>query len=100
MKLSKRTVWRYLAILIVLLLAAGLAAPYLSADRFGRQIRQSLEQALGRTVEIGGVHLNLFNGPGFSVSGVVIQEDPAVSLEPFAYIASLEARVSFARLWT
>ena len=71
-----------------LLLAAGLAAPYLSADRFGERLRSSLERALGgnRRVEIGKVHFSLFKGPGFSVDSVIIHEDPAIGQEPVAYI--------------
>ena len=48
----------------------------------------------------GEVRLDLFNGPGFSVDKVVVHEDPAVGLEPFAYVESIEARVSFASFWT
>jgi hypothetical protein len=42
---------------LALLLAAGVAAPYLSADRYGERLRLSLERALGgnRRVELGKV---------------------------------------------
>ena len=71
-----------------LLLAAGLAAPYVNADRYGERLRTSLERALGgnRRVEIGKVHFSLFQGPAFSVDSVVIHEDPAIGAEPIAYI--------------
>ena len=100
MKLRNRTIWRWLGALSLLLLAAGLAAPFLSANRFRPRLQQNLEHALGRQVEIGEVHLNLFNGPGFSLSRVIIHEDPGISLEPFAYIGTLEGRVSFKSLWS
>ncbi len=98
MRLSQRAIWRGLALLVLGILAAGLLAPYLSANRFARRIRESLETALGRQVELGEVHLNLFTGPGFSVSRVVIHEDPRIGLEPLAYIGSLEARLGFRSL--
>jgi len=100
MKLRKRTIWRWLGALALLLLVAGLAAPFLSANRFRPRLQQNLEHALGRRVEIGEVHLNLFNGPGFSLSRVIIHEDPRTSLEPFAYIGTLEGRVNFKSLWS
>jgi hypothetical protein len=75
---------------------AGLIAPYLRADRYAEQIRSGLEAALGRRVEFGDARFNLFTGPGFSIGKVVIREDPAFGLEPFAYVDSLQARV---RLW-
>lgn len=100
MKVRKKTIWRGLVLLALAVLAAGLIAPYLSVNRLARQVRLSLEAALGRRVELGEVHLNLFNGPGFSISKVVIHEDPRISLEPLAYIDSLEARVNLWSLWT
>jgi hypothetical protein len=79
-----------------LLIIAGIVAPYWSADRFAERIRLGIESALGRRVELGDVRFNLFTGPGFSISRVVIHEDPAFGREPFAYVGSLEARPS---LW-
>jgi hypothetical protein len=101
MKLRKKTLWRLLGLAVALILAAGLIAPQVDAGHFfARRVRSSLEAALGRGVELGQVHLDLFNGPGFSVDGVTILENPRVGIEPFAYVESLEARVSFASLWT
>jgi hypothetical protein len=79
-----------------LVLAVGVAAPYLGANRYAEQIRSGLEASLGRRVEFGDVHFNLFTGPGFTISKVVVDEDPAFGREPFAYVESLEARP---RLW-
>ena len=101
MKLRRKTLWRLLGLAVALILAAGLIAPQVDADHFfAHRVRSSLEAALGRGVELGRVHLDLFNGPGFSVEGVTILENPRVGIEPFAYVESLEARVSFASLWT
>jgi hypothetical protein len=83
---------------ILLLLVAGVAAPYVQADRFGGRIRRALEEALHRKVEIGGVHFTLFNGPGFTVEDVQIDEDPAFGVEPFAFVTELNARVSLTGL--
>lgn len=101
MKISGKALWRTFGALAGLTIAAGLIAPRLDADRFGARVKDSLESALGRRVEIQGkVRLDVFGGPGFSVEKVVIHDDPAVSLEPLAYVESLEARVSFASFWT
>ena len=54
----KRTVKRaaqWLSIAIVVLLAAGIAAPYLSGNRFAPRIQAALESALGRKVELGAI---------------------------------------------
>ena len=83
---------------ILLLLVAGVAAPYVQADRFGGRIRRALEDALHRKVEIGDVHFTLFNGPGFTLDDVQIDEDPAFGIEPFAFVTELNARVSLTGL--
>jgi hypothetical protein len=72
--------------LLLLLVIAGFAAPAFTADQYGRRLQTSLERALGRRVEIGKVHFNLFKGPGFSVDNVTIYEDPAIGMEPVVYI--------------
>jgi hypothetical protein len=99
MRTRKLTIRRALWLGLVILVTAGLVAPYLHADRFGDRIRRALEQALDRKVEIADVRFNLFRGPGFTLRGVVIHDDPAVGIEPFAYVTSIEARVRFTSLW-
>jgi hypothetical protein len=101
MRLSKKTVLRSLLAAAALIVAVGLIAPRLDAGRFRERIKSSLRAALGREVDVTGeVRLDLFNGPGFSVDKVVVHDDPAIGLEPLAYVESLEARVSFASFWT
>jgi hypothetical protein len=99
MRAGRRLILRTLLVFVLLVLAGGVLLPRINADRFGQRVKASLEQALGRQVEIGKVRLDLFNGPGFSVDGVVIHDDPAISLEPFVYVETLEARVSFLSVW-
>ncbi len=86
MKLSLGWLCKILGALLLLLLLAGFVAPKFTADRYGRRLQSSLERALGRRVEIGQVHFNLFKGPGFSVDSVTIHEDPAIGMEPVVYI--------------
>ena len=99
MKLAVNRAAKWLGILAGVLLVLGIAAPYLSVNRFAPRIRASLEGALGRQVELGAVHFSLFSGPGFSVDNVVIHEDPAVGIEPIAYVGSLAAVPRLASLF-
>jgi hypothetical protein len=89
--MNAKRIAKWLGIILAVLLAAGLAAPYLSGNRFAPRIRAAMESALGRKVEIGAVHFSLFNGPGFSVEHVVIHENPALGIEPLAYVDTLDA---------
>jgi hypothetical protein len=86
MRIRWRLLLKLLGLGIILIMAAGLIAPFLTADQFGKRLQASLEGALGRRVKFGKVHYNLFTGPGFSVSDVTIYEDPAIGAEPIAYI--------------
>jgi hypothetical protein len=97
MKIRARTLLGGAGIAAALLLAAGIVAPYISAERFGRGLRGSLERSLGRRVEFRGkVRFGVFKGPGFSVENVVIHEDPAIGIEPVAYVDTMVLRPS---LW-
>ncbi len=88
---------RLLLLACLLVLVAGLVAPMIGANHFRLQIQAALEKALGRRVEVGAVHLNLFTGVGFAVSKVIIHEDPVFGVEPVAYVESLEA---VPRIWS
>jgi hypothetical protein len=96
MKIRPGTVLKLAGAALALLLVAGIVAPYLGADRYGERLRGSLERALGRRVEfLGPVRFSLFKGPGFSVENVVIHEDPAIGIEPIAYMDSMDVTPGF-----
>jgi hypothetical protein len=86
MKIRLRTVLKLLGATVLLVLAVGIVAPFFTLEQYARRLQSSLARALGRPVELGNVHFSLFKGPGFSVDRVVIYEDPAIGMEPFAYI--------------
>jgi AsmA family len=88
----------FLAPLVVV--AAGLAAPFLNAERYHSRIQAALETAIHRHVEIEKVHLNLFTGPGFTLDNVLISDTQAAGIEPFAHVNRLQARVKFTSLFT
>jgi hypothetical protein len=89
------------AIIFTLLavLAVGFLAPHLEIDFMRPKIARALEQGLGRRVEVGSVHFNLFTGPGFTADEVTIHEDSRAGIEPFAYVPTLEARVELLSLF-
>jgi hypothetical protein len=100
MRLFRLSFRRVLLLGALLLVAAGIIAPYLHANRFKQRIGQALEESLNRKVDIEDVRFNLFRGPGFSLRKVVIQEDPAMGIEPFAYVDSIEARLKLSSFFT
>jgi len=94
MKKLRRALWIGLAIVVVI----GVLAPYLDANRLRPRIQAALEAAFNRPVQIEEVHLNLFTGPGFTVKNVLIGEDPAAGIEPFAHVEFMQARVRWLSL--
>lgn len=95
-----KNLWRALIVVLLVLVAAGLAAPKVSADRFRPRIQAALEAALNRPVHLGSVHLNLFTGPGFTVDDVLIDDDPAAGIEPFAHVEQMQARIRWTSLFS
>jgi uncharacterized protein involved in outer membrane biogenesis len=89
---------RRILLAVLLLLVVVVAAPFWKADRFSPALAASLERALQRKVEVGAVRLHLLTGPGFTLSDVVIHEDPAISAEPLAYVTSLVVRLRITAL--
>ncbi len=97
MKVRPRTVFRAAAALVALFVVAGLTVPQISADKYGNQLKWSLQRALGREVQINGkVSFTLFGGPGLSAEDILIKEDPSIGIEPMAYVGTMVVRPS---LW-
>lgn len=80
----KRLLWSIFGA-VALIVAFGFAVPHFAAGRFGAAAQRALERSLGRRVEVlGGVTYDLFTGPGFTISNVVIYDDPALVSSPFS----------------
>ncbi len=76
----------------------GLIAPFVSVGAYRGQIQKLLELSLGRPVMLGKTSFTLFSGPGFSIEGVTIGEDPRYGIEPCAYVPTLIARIRVEKL--
>ena len=85
---------------VLVLVLVGIVAPFIHADGFHDRVQTALQNALHRRVQVGGVHFSLFNGPGFVMDHVLIDEDPAIGVEPLAYVESLDARIRLMSLFT
>ena len=91
---------KILAVLFLVVVAAGIGAPYFGADYFQARIEHALESALGRKVAIQKTHYNVFTGPGFTIDNVVIEEDPRIGIEAFAKVLQVDARIDWLSLLT
>jgi hypothetical protein len=96
---KRKTIIKTLLALVLGYVLLGLLAPFLPANLFRERIREALENALHRKVEMGSVHFNLFSGPGFSAEDVLIADDAGAGIEPFAHVDSIKARIRFTSLF-
>jgi AsmA family len=82
---------RKIFFILILLAVAGWVVPqFFSAERYRRRVQLGLEQALGRKVSFSDLSLHLLPRPGFSLTNVVIGEDPAFGAEPFARVDRMD----------
>jgi AsmA family/AsmA-like C-terminal region len=67
-------------------------------SRLKSRITGSLSAALGRSVEIGSVHIRLLPRPGFDLENLIIYDDPAFGSEPMLRAAEVTAALRLASL--
>ena len=67
---------------------------------FGRVSRRRWKPLSTGPSYLGAVHLNLFTGAGFTVDDVLIDDDPAAGIEPFAHVESMQARIRWTSLFS
>lgn len=93
-----KRVFKIVAAILVILLAAVLALPFLiDVNRFRPYIERELGETLHRTVTVGNLKLALLEG-GVSASDLLISDDPAFSKDPFLTAKSLNIGVDLRQL--
>src|SRR5665213_2011304 len=77
---KRRAIWVLVAVLV--LVALVITPPLISVNRLRRRIATSMSQSLGRPVRLGDVTLNVLPVPGFTLTNLVVDEDPSFGSEP------------------
>src|SRR5438270_12693785 len=98
-KVRAQTVMAFSGGALGLWIGACVVASYLNVDQFGQRLQDSLTRSLGRRVELSQVHFSLYKGPRFSVDSVTIHEDPAIGIEPVAYVQDTGSLEVAPKLW-
>jgi AsmA protein len=91
----RRVLWSAAIVLVVV--AAAVLPPLISANRFRRRIAQSVSESLGRPVHMREVNLTMLPAPGFTLTDFEVADDPAFGAEPV--IQAREVRVTL-RVWS
>ncbi|MBE7158917.1 MAG: AsmA family protein, partial [Rhodospirillales bacterium] len=84
---------------IVVLLVLVLTPPLINANRYRGKIAESMSKSLGRPVHLDNVSLHLLPVPGFTLTNLVVSEDPAFGDEPTIRANTVEARLRVSSLW-
>jgi uncharacterized protein involved in outer membrane biogenesis len=93
----KRLVVVLVALAIVL--AVLLLPPLVSIGRYKSRITQLISTSLGRPVRLSSVELRLLPRPGFVLSDLTVEEDPAYGAEPILHANSVTAAIRLLSLW-
>jgi AsmA family len=95
---KRRRLWMALGASVALL-AGLIVPPMVSVNRYKSQIVQLISSSLGRPVHLSGVKLRLLPWPGFVLSNLVVDEDPAYGYEPVLHAATVTATFRLLPLW-
>jgi AsmA protein len=99
---SPRPVRNRLAVVLAFLLVVLVLVfipPLINVSRFQRSVDRNISAALGRPVHFDRLSLTLLPMPGFTLQGVVIDEDPAFGSEPTLRADEVQVNLRLSSLW-
>lgn len=97
-RLKDKRLWQALALLAVLL-AILIVPPLVSVSRYKSRITQLISTSLGRPVRLSSVEVRLLPSPGFVLTDLSVQEDPAFGAEPLLHANTVTASIRLLSLW-
>src|ERR1039457_4313600 len=90
--------WLALAV-VAGLLAVLLVPPLVSVSRYKSRITQLMSASLRRPVRLSSVELRLLPRPGFVLTDLTVEEDPAYGAEPVLHANTVTASIRLLSLW-
>lgn len=84
---------------IAIMLATVIVPPLVSISSYKSRITALMSAALGRPVRLSSVELRLFPAPGFVLTDLTVQEDPAYGAEPVLHANTVRASIRMLSLW-
>ncbi len=90
--------WVIPAVLAVLV-AVIVVPPLVSISRYQRRITHAMSASLGRPVRLSSVELRLLPRPGFVLTDLTVDEDPAYGIEPVLHANTVRAAIRLFSLW-
>ncbi len=96
-RISRRFTWVLVALFAILLVI--FLPPYLNVNRYRGQVATAIGNALGRTVTVSNIELQVMPRPGLILSGFVVAEDPSFGAEPMLRAEKVTAYLRLSSLW-
>lgn len=87
------------AAVLAILLAIALVPPLISISRYKNSITRLVAASMGRPVHLSSVELRLLPRPGFVMTDLSIEEDPAFGAEPILHANTVTAAIRLLSLW-
>ena len=84
---------------LALLLAVLIVPPMVSVSRYKSRITQLLSASLGRPVRLSSVEVRLLPRPGFVLTDLSVEDDPAFGAEPILHANAVTASIRLFPLW-
>lgn len=94
-----RTRWWLLLAAVAIALAIIVVPPLVSISRYKSRITELVSSSLGRPVRLSSVELRLFPRPGFVLTDLTVEDDPAYSAEPILHANTVTAAIRLLSLW-
>jgi hypothetical protein len=85
--------------LLILILLLVIVPPYISISRYKSHITQLVSASLGRPVRLSAVELRMLPRPGFVLTDLNVDEDPAFGAEPVLHASTVVASIRLLSLW-
>ena len=73
--------------------------PLVSIGRYKARITRLMSASLGRPVRLSSVELRLLPRPGFVLTDLTVEEDPAYGAEPVLHANTVTADIRLLPLW-
>ena len=87
------------ALALAILVSIIVIPPLVSINRYKSRIARAMSASLGRTVHMSGVELRILPRPGFVITDLTVEEDPAYGGEPVLHANEVTAAIRLLSLW-
>ena len=98
-----RSYWRsklwIAALALTILVTIIVIPPLVGISRYKSRIARAMSNSLGRPVLMSSVELRLLPRPGFVITDLTVDEDPAYGAEPVLHANTVTASIRLVSLW-